>query len=1032
MNSIKNPSNNNMKVLNVTTDYGRLGNNLIIFFNAIYLSKKYEVSYICFTMNRQNIYYPECYNIITKSFEDSIQLKKHINVQYINIDAYKIFHLSSFLEDDNIIDFYAYKNLVREYFPSIKKITEYNDNQIIDKIINSIDLDKTLFTHIKFTDNMLFNTHIKYVVYPVNLLIYLLKKYNFKNCIITTDNTYTNNIYFKCLGEKCQKLGIGLRILCSENIWDDFFLLSEAKHILLDISTFTWTSTLISQNKQNIIVWEEFFTKFVKALKQYQDVILFNDRHIRENYKLFTLKNYIQCGEWYANNDNIKLMMNWTAKNQITILDCLNQQKYSDSKNVENLIKKKNKIHTNHIALIGPGIMSIPPDGWGAVEILIWEYYNHLKTLGWDVDIINTPNRHEVLEQVNKQKYSFIHLHYDVFYDLLEKIDTPHIAITSHYPYIDKSNKHDDDDDYKQIFDFLSNQNKYYNLTLSEKDTQAFIKNGANTDLIHQIKNGANPVRFKVSDNPIHHDKTICLGWITERKRQYFIQNQQNSQNIWRKQIYFAGRPSDNKFDYNDPNFLGEWKKEEVYKNLTEYGNLVLLSHGEADPLVVKEALMAGCGIVISELSTAHLDTSKPWIDVLPQSKENDFDFIMDLIIKNREISLKHRNDIRKYAEDNFSTLKIVSNYSNWLKVKLELDDNLISIHKQLDVSENLETNNTTNTTNTTNTKRKIVFVGTGTTEIPAKGWGAVEGIVWEYYTRFKRDYSDKYESLLVNDSQGNFSKMVMDINSIKPDIVHIFYDDRIDIVPFIECSTIIYTSHWAYLPQIDNKINTSYYRNIFKRVYDNKDKLKIFALSNDIITKYLELGIPSENLYLVNNGANTKSFRFSEECLYPDKAIYLGKIDCRKRQHLFQNIEEIIFVGNCIEPKFNLNNPRYLGEWNRPTVYQNLTHYATVVLLGDGEADPLVVKEGLVAGCGVVISDCSAANLDTTKPWITIIPENRITDKQEDLEYIRNQIIENMKISINKRQEIRNYGLKEFSWEHIIKNKYIPILNTL
>ena len=26
------------------------------------------------------------------------------------------------------------------------------------------------------------------------------------------------------------------------------------------------------------------------------------------------------------------------------------------------------------LALIGPGIMPIPPDGWGAVESLIWDY----------------------------------------------------------------------------------------------------------------------------------------------------------------------------------------------------------------------------------------------------------------------------------------------------------------------------------------------------------------------------------------------------------------------------------------------------------------------------------------------------------------------------------------------------------------------------------------------------------------------------------------------------------------------------------
>ena len=42
------------------------------------------------------------------------------------------------------------------------------------------------------------------------------------------------------------------------------------------------------------------------------------------------------------------------------------------------------------IALIGPGIMPIPPPGWGAVEILIWDYYKELTAQGHEVVIINT------------------------------------------------------------------------------------------------------------------------------------------------------------------------------------------------------------------------------------------------------------------------------------------------------------------------------------------------------------------------------------------------------------------------------------------------------------------------------------------------------------------------------------------------------------------------------------------------------------------------------------------------------------------
>ena len=40
------------------------------------------------------------------------------------------------------------------------------------------------------------------------------------------------------------------------------------------------------------------------------------------------------------------------------------------------------------ISIIGPGLMPIPPKGWGAVESLIWDMANALKDLGQEVQII--------------------------------------------------------------------------------------------------------------------------------------------------------------------------------------------------------------------------------------------------------------------------------------------------------------------------------------------------------------------------------------------------------------------------------------------------------------------------------------------------------------------------------------------------------------------------------------------------------------------------------------------------------------------
>ena len=78
------------------------------------------------------------------------------------------------------------------------------------------------------------------------------------------------------------------------------------------------------------------------------------------------------------------------------------------------------------IALIGPGIMSIPPDGHGAVEILIWDYFLELTNQGHEVDIINkmrvmsqdqrdpnTPYCQSLIGEINAGNYDFVPLHYD-------------------------------------------------------------------------------------------------------------------------------------------------------------------------------------------------------------------------------------------------------------------------------------------------------------------------------------------------------------------------------------------------------------------------------------------------------------------------------------------------------------------------------------------------------------------------------------------------------------------------------------------
>lgn len=305
------------------------------------------------------------------------------------------------------------------------------------------------------------------------------------------------------------------------------------------------------------------------------------------------------------------------------------------------------------IALVGPGILPIPPQGWGAVEILIWDYYNELKNRGIEVDIINKSNMHDIINDLNEGNYDFIHIHYDRFYTMTKFLRCKKIAITSHYPYIDKLLKHTLDD-YDNIFLFLLQQQKYFNFVLADKDMKTFIDCGANRRFLRKIKNGINSEVFEFNEHPIY-DKTVYLGKITPRK------NQAKYQEI--ESIDFIGNCDDTSFDTTRINYLGEWTREQINKELTNYVNLLLLSEGEADPLVVKEALIAGLGVVMNESSAENLDKTKDFITVIEENKVNDMEYIKEKIQENKRISIEKRSEIREYGIVMFDIKVEVDNY---------------------------------------------------------------------------------------------------------------------------------------------------------------------------------------------------------------------------------------------------------------------------------------------------------------------------------------------------------------------------------
>lgn len=318
------------------------------------------------------------------------------------------------------------------------------------------------------------------------------------------------------------------------------------------------------------------------------------------------------------------------------------------------------------ILIIGTG-SDIPPKGWGAVEAIITEHLKLLPRKGVNVDLINTFDWNSLacMVKAKGKKYDFIHSHYDIQYPYLKAcadVGCSVGAMSSHFPYITNEEMYNHFGYWKVMDYFLDDQHNNLNFCISQRDLEYFRSKGVPENKLYRMFIGA-PENIVFSNDPKLHNKSIYLGKICARKRQEIYGHLDN--------IDFVGNVTDEDVSANVNNlksYLGEWDKDKVYSELTNYANLVLLSQGEDTPLVVREALIAGCGIVVSECAANELDTSLPFITVISDNKLNDFNYIQDKIEENKQISLESRKEINQYGIDNFGWESCTNKYLEEIK----------------------------------------------------------------------------------------------------------------------------------------------------------------------------------------------------------------------------------------------------------------------------------------------------------------------------------------------------------------------------
>lgn len=311
----------------------------------------------------------------------------------------------------------------------------------------------------------------------------------------------------------------------------------------------------------------------------------------------------------------------------------------------------------------------------------------------------------------------------------------------------------------------------------------------------------------------------------------------------------------------------------------------------------------------------------------------------------------------------------------------------------------------------TTTIKMKIALIGPGLMPIPAKNWGAVEILMWNY-----KIYLEEIGHIVDIYNTKDLNSVAEAINKNSNDFIHLHYDEYIGFFNKALDKPYCCTSHYGYI--LKPEMWGSYYESIFE---DTLRAPGIIALSDKIAQKYRGSGY-NGFLRVLRNGAEVSKFNFSRQG--NGKAICLGKVEPRKRQTLLSNIlrgrVHIDFVGPIIDTAFQENETcRYLGIWDKPYLYEHLTDYSCLVLLSDGEAAPLVVPEAFSAGLSIVISECASANLDP-KEFITILPDE-ITDPEQ----VQTSISAQISTNANLREEIREYAYGRFDW-HLIAKEYI------
>ncbi len=316
----------------------------------------------------------------------------------------------------------------------------------------------------------------------------------------------------------------------------------------------------------------------------------------------------------------------------------------------------------------------------------------------------------------------------------------------------------------------------------------------------------------------------------------------------------------------------------------------------------------------------------------------------------------------------------------------------------------------------------RVLLVGGGNIPIPPPGWGGVENLIWQQKCALERE---GHEVAICNKNVPGSRKYLLAMHA-RPwqyDVVHLHHDSHTKYWLFwsrLRRFPLVVSTHYGYAA-FPKKWKKSYQRTF--RWMRRADYL--ILISGEIKSVFERLGCHAE-MFVLPNGINCDATRFGPDA--EKQAIVLGRIEHRKQQAFLADLldghsAQCDFVGPMDEDTgfaVNGKNTQYLGEWDREQVCCNLTRYACLVLLSDGEGHAAVVSEAMAAGLSLVLSPEASHNLDLSRPWIYVVDR-----EQKDITDVIQQAVRD---NPAYRSQIRQHCRQHFDWS-VILPRYIGFL---